>query len=253
MELCDLARSAPAGGAAATARGGALRVCGSHSLLPAWRGRKSSLLDGSSNAQNPAGRRTERGFVCVWLRGLDLNQRPSGYEPDELPDCSTPRQAVIVMRERYLCVVQVWRRPTLPCLETQYHGRWRVSRPSSRWDRVLGTPLRPPDRRNAKVFWDFGRAGFGDGGGSLRQAFWLQIRRGAADLALVFFRPGRVSRTRITGAIKSIGRLVPVGSTRHRACTPGLSTWSSSTALKGGLVLRGVSRLDAFSGYPVRT
>ncbi len=25
-----------------------------------------------------------------WLRGLDLNQRPSGYEPDELPGCSTP-------------------------------------------------------------------------------------------------------------------------------------------------------------------
>jgi len=22
---------------------------------------------------------------------LDLNQGPSGYEPDELPDCSTPR------------------------------------------------------------------------------------------------------------------------------------------------------------------
>ena len=28
-----------------------------------------------------------------WLRGLDLNQRPSGYEPDELPDCSTPRSS----------------------------------------------------------------------------------------------------------------------------------------------------------------
>jgi hypothetical protein len=27
-----------------------------------------------------------------WLRGWDLNPRPSGYEPDELPDCSTPRQ-----------------------------------------------------------------------------------------------------------------------------------------------------------------
>ena len=27
----------------------------------------------------------------IWLRGLDLNQGPSGYEPDELPDCSTPR------------------------------------------------------------------------------------------------------------------------------------------------------------------
>src|ERR1700723_1245942 len=29
--------------------------------------------------------------ILKWLRGLDLNQRPSGYEPDELPDCSTPR------------------------------------------------------------------------------------------------------------------------------------------------------------------
>src|SRR6266568_7205361 len=26
-----------------------------------------------------------------WLRGPDLNQRPLGYEPNELPDCSTPQ------------------------------------------------------------------------------------------------------------------------------------------------------------------
>jgi hypothetical protein len=31
---------------------------------------------------------------------------------------------------------KTWRRPTLPCLKTQYHGRWGFSRPSSGWDRV---------------------------------------------------------------------------------------------------------------------
>lgn len=25
-----------------------------------------------------------------WWREVDLNHRPSGYEPDELPDCSIP-------------------------------------------------------------------------------------------------------------------------------------------------------------------
>ncbi len=31
--------------------------------------------------------------ICYkkWLREPDLNRRPSGYEPDELPCCSIPR------------------------------------------------------------------------------------------------------------------------------------------------------------------
>ena len=31
-----------------------------------------------------------RNLMILWLRGLDLNQRPLGYEPNELPGCSTP-------------------------------------------------------------------------------------------------------------------------------------------------------------------
>ena len=64
---------------------------------------------------------------------------------------------------------------------------------------------------------------------------------------------GTALRLWVMRTIKPDERLVLVSSTCCHACTPSLSTWSSSTALQGELVLRWVSRLDAFSGYPFRT
>ena len=40
------------------------------------------------------------------MRGVDLNHRPPGYEPDELPGCSTPRKSAPLIGDK--CVKVNW-------------------------------------------------------------------------------------------------------------------------------------------------
>ena len=52
-------------------------------------GRRSGRRSPGQQKSRPCRTGSDLGFS--WWRGRDLNPRPSGYEPDELPGCSTPR------------------------------------------------------------------------------------------------------------------------------------------------------------------
>ena len=151
-------------------------------------------------------------------------------------------------------------RPTLPQLGLQYHGRWGVSRPSSGWDRVL----RPRDGHRATgpdPVVVVGAIGIGCGacvrvcarrpacrarGGRRRRrrsvfvssggGGWLVARRlGPGCSWSELFRAIRTARLR--------------ASLRFHLRPINVLVWHGP---RGDLVWRGVSRLDAFSGYPVR-
>ena len=140
----------------------------------------------------------------------------------------------MIMKKSVLCrpgndlLFRVLRRSTI--------GAGEFKRSSSGWDRVWTPRTQSPGQQRTKRHQPFG---------------WRQADKMVfLDRSCRTFRPQWTSNTR---AIKPIERLVPVSFTHCCAYTPGLSTWWSTTALKGVLVLRWVSRLDAFSGYPVRT
>ena len=118
-----------------------------------------------------------------------------------------------------------------------------------------GASLKSPDRRRTSCLAS-------GAGGHVRDLGCPAHQRGRASRLPTFgrgvLRPkgqarwvlGHVFRTWNMRAIKPIGQLVLVSSTRHRAYTPSLSTWSSSTALIGstrfevGFPLRCLQRLS---------
>ena len=172
-----------------------------------------------------------------------------------MTSCDGPKPSLYIRR---LTARQTWQRPTLPRLKTQYHWRWSVSRPSSGWDRVQ--PLRHSHqvsrevRRLLLVFrvpTPIEATHAAHPVPKIRSANAALPQRPARFRALL--PQGHYDEHCLMRAIKSIELLVPVSCMHCCTCTPGLSTWWSSTTLEGELVLRWVSRLDAFSGYPVRT
>ena len=127
-----------------------------------------------------------------------------------------------------MCVWQTWQRPTLPRLETKYHQRWSVSRPSSEWDRVQ------PLRHNHQVSETH----------IIREAV---LCRSVLPTEITANAVGIDNENDQADRAISTGKLHALPHFHTRPINVVVFHGS-----QGILVLRWVSRLDAFSGYPVR-
>lgn len=163
-----------------------------------------------------------------------MNLRPSGYEPDELPDCSIPRQGFVIVREILVFLSRsggdllshVLRRSTIGA--TALNGRVRNG--AGCFARAMAT------RPGKKHVLSKGRA----------CARLFKLRRDACCLVsgncLAVTGSDQACRAISTGQLNALPRLHlrPIDVVVYHGP-------------QGYLVLRGASRLDAFSGYPVRS
>ena len=157
---------------------------------------------------------------------------------------SGPIQAIGI-QNRGGAVWQAWQRPTLPRLKTQYHRRRGFSRPSSGWDRVFCPSLWPPGRPD-RPFICY-RAPSGRKASMQRDRVCLRMRGVAASVRsflILAAECGTQTRHRAisTGQLHALPRfhLRPINVVVYHGS-------------RRDLVLRRISRLDAFSGYSVRT
>ncbi len=173
-----------------------------------------------------------------------------------------PLSGALHRREKIsTCALQTWQRLTLPHLKAKYHQRWGVSRPCSEWERVQ------PPRHNHQVGKEhvvfreavlvmpllrrrsFGRSPQGQVavapyGAPCPEALWA-VRTEKLDHPTC--RMGTRNENDQADRAISTGKLHALPHFHTRPINVVVFHGS-----QGILVLRWVSRLDAFSGYPVR-
>ena len=162
---------------------------------------------------------------CLRREAGPQNQKAG---PEKSKDAAQEtRCGPVEKRRKRMCVLQTWQRLTLPRLETKYHQRWSVSRPSSEWDRVQ--PLRH-NHQVSKAHIVFEKLGF----------------RAATS-------PDQVQAMGTSNENDQANRAISTGKLH---ALPHFHTRPINVVVfhgsQGILVFRWVSRLDAFSGYPVR-
>src|SRR5262245_37969496 len=148
--------------------------------------------------------------------------------PNERAACAARNPVWRAVRREKIstCALQTWQRLTLPRLETKYHQRWGVSRPCSEWERVQ------PPRHNHQV---------GEEHVVSRSCSCRAVRSAPSGAMGTENENDQADRAISTGKLHALP---------HFHTRPiNVVVFHGS---QGILVSRWVSRLDAFSGYPVR-